>query len=211
MIRRSLTTVAAAAALATLLGGCQVLRAPMALFQTNKKDQARAANGQRIPVLLQDVTLTPAPALKGIDFTIPPPAPISDWPTSGGTPSQSVEHVEAAADLQIAWRRRIGPGDAKGEGFFYSEMTYVISSPVAEGGRLYTLDGRSELIALDERTGRDVWRVDTASHRGPGREGFGGGVAVGDGRVYVTSGFRFVAAYDASTGKLLWRTPTTAP
>jgi outer membrane protein assembly factor BamB len=183
----------------------------MAFFDTNKKDTARAANGQRIPVLLQDVTLIQAPALKGVDFSIPAPQVVADWSTPGGTPQQSVEHVQAAADLQVAWRRKIGSGDAKGEGFFYSDMTYVMSSPVAADGRIYALDGRSALYALDQRTGKDLWRVDIASHRGPGREGFGGGVATGDGKVFVTSGFREVAAYDAATGKLLWRTPTTAP
>jgi outer membrane protein assembly factor BamB len=183
----------------------------MALFHTNKKDAARAANGQRIPVLVQNLALTPAPALKGVDFSIPPPEPQAQWPTPGGDPAQSVEHVLAGSNFQIAWRRRIGVGDAKGEGFFYSNMQFIMASPVVADGRLFVLDGRSLLSAYDAATGREIWRVDIANHRGPGREGFGGGVAAGDGRVYVTSGFRFIAAYDAATGKQVWRTPNTAP
>ncbi len=211
MIRRGAIVAVVLVALGVSASGCAVLRAPAALFKTNKKDTARAANGQRIPVLLQTVTLTPAPALKGVDFSIPGPQPQADWPTPGGNPTQAVEHVEAGANFQIAWRRKIGAGDSKPGGFFYKPIEFILSAPVIGDGRLYVLDGRSELSALDPASGRDIWRTDIASHRGSGREGFGGGVAYGDGLVYVTSGFRFAAAYDAKTGKQVWRTPTTAP
>jgi outer membrane protein assembly factor BamB len=211
MTRRGAIAAVAFVSLGLAISGCAVLRAPAALFKTNKKDAARAATGQRIPVLTQNVTLIAAPALKGIDFSIPGPQPLADWPTSGGNPEQSVEHVEAGQAFQIAWRRKIGAGDSKSEGFFYTNIQYITASPVVAEGRLYTLDGRSELSALDAKTGRDIWRVDLASHRGPGHEGFGGGVSYDDGMVYVTSGFRFVAAFDAKTGKQIWRTPTTAP
>ena len=211
MNRRGAIAAVVLASFGIGLAGCSVIGAPLALFKTNKKDTARAANGQRIPVLTQNVTLTPSPALKGVDFSIPAPAPQADWPTPGGNPEQSVEHVQAGANLQIAWRRKIGAGDAKGEGFFYTPMSFIMSSPVVGDGKLFILDGRSELSALDPQTGRDIWRVDIADHRGAGKQGFGGGVAYGDGLVYVTSGFRFIAAYNANTGKRVWRVPTTNP
>ena len=210
-IRRGAVAAVALMVLGGAVSGCSVLGAPLALFKTNKKDNARIATGQRIPVLLQTVSLTPAAALKGVDFSIPEPQPQADWPNPGGDAAQSVEHVEAAANFQVAWRRKIGVGDAKGEGFLYSNMQYIMSSPVVADGRLYVLDGRDQLSALDPQTGRDIWRTAITSTRGAGREGFGGGVAYSDGLVYVTSGFRFVAAYDAKTGKQVWRTPTTSP
>ena len=211
MIRRGVIVAAVLVSLGVVVSGCAVLSAPAALFDFKKKDTARIATGQRIPVVTQDVTLAQSPALKGVDFSIPAPQPQADWPTPGGTPEQSVEHVAAAANFQVAWRRKIGVGDAKGQGFLYSNISFIMSSPVVAGGKLYILDGRSTLSALDAQTGRDIWRVDIANHRGAGREGFGGGVAYGDGLVYVTSGFRFVAAYDANTGKQVWRTLTAAP
>jgi outer membrane protein assembly factor BamB len=211
MIRRGASAALALGALGLALSGCAVLRAPAALFQTHKKDNARIATGQRIPVLTQTVALTPAPALKGVDFQLAPPEPVAEWPTPGGNASQSVEHVQAAPAFQIAWRRRIGQGDAKGQGVFYAGMSYIMSSPVVAEGRIFALDGRSVLSAYDAASGREVWRVDMATHRGPGKEGFGGGVAYGDGLVFASSGFRFVAAFDAKTGKQVWRTPTAAP
>lgn len=211
MTRRRIKLATMALIVGLGLSGCAVLKQPLALFKTSKTDQARAANGQRIPVLTQTVNLEQAPALKGIDFSIPPPEPNAEWPTPGGDAAQSVEHVQAGDAFQIAWRHRFGAGDSKGEGFFYSNMQYLVSGPVVANGRLYVLDGRSLLSAFDAKTGREIWRTDIATHRGAGREGFGGGVAYGDGRIYVTSGFRFIAGYDANSGKLLWRTPTIAP
>ncbi len=211
MIRRGAIAAVTLICFGVAISGCSVLRAPAALFNFNKKDTARIATGQRIPVLLQTVSLTPAPALRGVDFSIPAPQPQADWPTPGGNAAQSVEHVDAAPEFRVAWRRKIGLADSKSEGFLYSNIAYIMSSPVVADGRLYVLDGRNELSALDPQTGRDIWRATIANSRGLGKEGFGGGVAYGDGLVYVTSGFRFVAAYDAKTGKQVWRTPTTAP
>jgi outer membrane protein assembly factor BamB len=210
-IRQGALAVAVFMTFGVALSGCQVLRAPAALFDFKKKDNTRIATGQRIPVLEQNVALIPAAALKGVDFSLPAPQPQADWPTPGGNPEQSIEHVDAGANFQIAWRRNIGAGDSTGQGFLYSNIKYITAAPVVGDGRLYILDGRSELSALDPKTGHEIWRTDIANHRGAGREGFGGGVAYGDGRVYVTSGFRFVDAYDARTGKLIWRTPTAAP
>ena len=213
MIRRRGAAVAATAflSLGLAVSGCSVLRAPGALFQTHKKDSARAAAGQRIPVLTENVTLASSPALKGIDFSLASPQPQPDWPTPGGNAEQSVEHVDAAPAFQIAWRRHVGLGDAKGQGVFYSPMSYVVSSPVVAEGKLFMLDGRSLLSAFDPTTGREIWKTDISPHHGQGTGGFGGGVSYGDGLVYVTSGYRFVAAYDAKTGKQVWRTLTTNP
>jgi len=204
-------TALGAASVGSTLSGCAVLRAPAALFEQHKRDTARVANGQRIPVLSETVSLTPSPALKGVDFSIAPPTPQPDWPTPGGNPEQSVEHVDAAPAFQIAWRRHIGMGDSKGQGVFYSPMSYIIASPVVAEGKLFVLDGRSLLTALDAATGREIWRKDIDTKRGPGTDGFGGGVSYGDGLVYVTSGFRFIAAYDAKTGKQVWRVLTPTP
>src|SRR6185312_836501 len=151
-----------------------------------------------------DQKLEPAEALKGVDFSLPPPAPLADWPLPGGTPEQAVGNVTAAPDLAVAWRKGIGRGSKGGE--------LITAPPVAAAGKVFTMDAQAEVSAHDERTGAEVWRINMRPNDNKrDREGFGGGLAYADGKLYVTSGFRLVAQLDATTGRVGWRTRTEQP
>ena len=173
-------------------------------FKGSDGPKETATEGQRISIIPSDEVLTPAEALKGVDFALPPVTTQVDWPLPGGTQEQSVENVDAGKGLAVVWRRGIGQGTTK--------AAHVTAPPVAAAGRIYTMDAEADVSAHDARTGAELWRANlrpTENRRD--REGFGGGVAFADGKLYVTSGFRFVAAVDAATGKLLWRTRTEEP
>ncbi len=190
-------------ALAGTVSGCAGFKTPTFLNFAAKKENPRIAPGQRIPVLASGEDLKPAPALKGVDFSIPAPEPRADWPLPGGNSEQAVGHVEAGAQFQVAWRHKIGAGD--------TQRTHAMAPPVVAEGHVFVMDGRAGVSALDAATGRDVWRVDLSTRKGPDTEAFGGGVAYADGVLYVSSGYRFVAALDARTGKTLWRVSTSSP
>ena len=78
-------------------------------------------------------------------------------------------------------------------------------------GRIFVaaLDGR--LIALDARTGKPAWSVDTFAGEGGWPYTITGAPRVFDGKVLIGSGGAelgvrgYVTAYDAETGKQLWR------
>lgn len=201
IIRVALALVATAA-----LAGCAGFKTPQIPGfggGKDKKASARVAPGQRIPVLPSSQTLTPSSALKGVDFALPAPQPQASWPVPGGNLEQSIEHLDAGAELQIAWRRKVGVGD--------SRFTHIMAPPVVGEGHIFLLDGRADVVSVDAATGREVWRVDLSTKKGPDREAFGGGVAYGDGMVFVSSGYRFVAALDAKTGHQVWRVSTSSP
>ncbi len=159
--------------------------------------------GTRIPVLALNERLEPAAALKGVDFALAPAQTITEWPLPGGTPEQSVDHVAAAPDFEIAWRRSVGDGK--------SRSRHVTAQPVISGGRIFTMDGDATIEARDERTGDLVWTTDLAPRSGRDKEGYGGGIAFADGVIYVSSGFRFVTALDAADGSVKWRTAVASP
>ena len=201
---RPLVTLAVVLALGGSLSACAGFKTPEFLnFAQKKKENPRIAPGQRIPVLASSEDLKPAAALKGVDFEIPAPEAVTDWPLPGGDPAQALGHVAAGANFQIAWRHRVGPGDTRN--------THAMAPPVVAEGRLFVMDGRAGITALDAASGRDVWHVDLSNRRGPDREAFGGGVAYSDGLLFVSSGYRFVAALDAKTGKTVWKVPTSSP
>jgi outer membrane protein assembly factor BamB len=169
-----------------------------------KETKEVATEGDRISIIPADQKLEPAEALKNVDFALPPPAAMADWPLPGGTPEQLVGNVTAAPGLTIAWRKSIGSGSKQGE--------LVTAPPIAAGGRVFTMDAQAEVSAHDAQTGAGIWRVNMRPNDNKrDREGFGGGLAYAGGKLYVTSGFRLVAQIDAATGRVGWRTRTEQP
>jgi len=204
-LTRMVLVASAATMLAAGLTGCAGFNTPHipGFGPHEKKASARVAPGQRIPVLPSDQALNPAPALKGVDFSLPPPQKLADWPVPGGDLEQAIDHVDAGADLQVAWRKNIGAGITK--------LTHFMAPPVVGDGHIFVMDGRAKVTAMDAASGHELWSVDLSNKRGPDREAFGGGIAYAGGMIYMSSGYRFVAAIDARTGKVAWKIETSSP
>jgi outer membrane protein assembly factor BamB len=205
-IRRNLGLAAALLAVSLTAAGCIHVPNP---FKSKGGDHGDGKHhkytgkGERIPLAEFEQKLTPSEALKGQDFYLPPPAPIADWPLPGGTPEQSVEHVDAGKSFDIAWRTGFGRAS--------SRAWHVTAPPIAADGKVFVMDGGAEVSAHDAGSGRDIWRTNVAVMTRRDREGFGGGIAYDAGKLFVTTGFRAVVALDAATGKVLWRRPVDAP
>jgi alcohol dehydrogenase (cytochrome c) len=121
------------------------------------------------------------------------------------TPQNQVLAIDARSGL-LLWRyRRTPPEDAI--------IAHRTSRGVALlGDKVFFAAGEAVLVALDAKTGREVWTTKV----GDNKSGYYMSLAplVADGKVLVgTSGGEwgvrgFVAAFDANTGKELWRTYT---
>jgi outer membrane protein assembly factor BamB len=198
--RTQLLTVLMVAALG--VSGCSTL-GKLNPFGGKDGPKETASAGERISIVPADQRLEVSEALKGVGFALPAPVVVTDWPLPGGTPEQSVEHVDAAPALEIAWRKDIGRGSGKGR--------FVTAPPIAAGGRIFTLDGEASVTAHDARTGAQIWRTNIRPSGKRDREAFGGGLAYADGKLFVSSGFREVIELDANTGAIGWRTRTEQP
>ncbi|MDP3658536.1 PQQ-like beta-propeller repeat protein [Phenylobacterium sp.] len=194
--------IAAVCVAALALSGCSTIGKLNPFAPKDKADSV--AEGTRISIVAADQTLEPAEALKGADFFLPAPTTVAEWPLPGGTPEQSVEHVDAAPNLSIAWRRGFGEGSDRGK--------HVTAPPVAAAGKVFVMDGEARVSAHDAQSGAEVWSVNLRPNDNKrDKEAFGGGVAYADGKLYVSSGYQFVAQLDAGTGALGWRTRTEQP
>ncbi|PVM88941.1 dehydrogenase [Caulobacter radicis] len=213
-LKRSLLLAAMMSA-AVSVTGCSTV-SKLNPFGKDDKNKATASQGQRISVIAFDQKVEAADGLKGVDFFLPEPQAQADWRLPGGSPEQSVEHVAAGKDFEIAWR--------KGFGQKANRTFHITANPVSAEGKIFVLDGEAKVSALDAVTGETLWRKDLRPARQPGKrgflgiggrkddtKGFGGGVAYADGKLYVSSGFRFVAQLDAATGKENWRQATSTP
>jgi outer membrane protein assembly factor BamB len=179
--------------------------------------RATATQGERISVLEFEQQLAPSAALSGRDFFIPGPQAATAWTQPGGNAENSVEHVIAAPDFAVAWRRNVGAGS--------SRTRQVMAPVVADNGRVFVLDGEATVSALDAGSGAVAWKTSIKPDEREGRRsrfslglgggstggGFGGGVAVGGGRVFVSSGYRVVTALDQASGAVVWSTPVDVP
>ncbi|HEY1928717.1 MAG TPA: PQQ-binding-like beta-propeller repeat protein [Caulobacteraceae bacterium] len=170
----------------------------------NKEVGTRAdTRANRIPVVSLNEQLKVSDTLRGQDFFIPLPAPMTSWPVPGGTLEQSVENVAAAPDFKVAWRKSIGVSSTR--------RRHVTSPPIAAGGRIFAMDGVATVSAHDAKTGATLWRRNIMPKSRRNHEGWGGGLAWADGKIYASSGFREVVQLDAQTGQIGWRTLTEAP
>lgn len=179
--------------------------------------EATATEGQRISVLEFEQQLAPSAALSGRDFFLPGPAPAVAWTQPGGNPENAVEHVAAAPEFAVAWRRDVGAGS--------SDTRQVMAPVVADNGRVFVLDGEATVTAVDSSSGSIAWKASVKPDEKEFRRsmfsfglggsstggGFGGGVAVGGGKVFIASGYRTVSAVDQATGAVLWTTPVDVP
>lgn len=189
--------------LAATVASCGTVRRALPFGLGRSDDaQATASAGERISVLEFEQQLAPSAALSGRDFFLPGPQSVTAWSQPGGNAENAVEHVIAAQNFTVAWKRKIGEGSGRAR--------QVTSPVVAADNRVFAMDGESTVVAVDAGTGAVLWKTDVRPE-GRERAGFGGGVAVADGKVFVTSGYRVMTALDATTGAVVWSQPVDVP
>lgn len=206
MMMKRIGGAAVLLALGLAVSGCstvQGLGERLNPFGGGDEEEAVASEGQRISIIAFDETVEAAEALKGQDFSLPPAQPRTAWPLPGGNLEQSVEHVEAAPALQVAWSRRFGQGSGR--------ERRITAPPVAADGRIFVMDAQSQVSAIDAASGAVVWRKDLPPRSRRDGHAYGGGLAYAEGKLYVGSGNRYVAQLDAASGEIGWSRETESP
>jgi outer membrane protein assembly factor BamB len=183
--------------------GCSTVSRINPFNRGDKSPKETASQGNRIAIVAFDDKVEPAEGLKGADFFLPDPQPVNQWALPGGTPEQSIEHVQAGGNLSVAWKRGFGQKTTRG--------AHVTATPIAVNGKIYVMDGEAMVSAHDAQSGAEVWRTDLRPKNKRDKEAFGGGLAIADGKLVVSSGYRFVAELNADTGAVIWKTATEQP
>lgn len=118
------------------------------------------------------------------------------WPQSHGIEALRTSHPALSAAPQLAWSASIGQGD--------SRRQRITATPMAGGGRIYTLDSAATVSAVSP-AGAVLWQAELLPPADSSKEGTGGGIAYDNGVVYVSSGFGLLTALDAGTGAQIWQ------
>ncbi len=221
-----------AALSASLLSACSTLDAINPFDKTEAEKRAEqgdvAGEDQRISILELSETLTVAAPTTPDQIILPDPYVNTDWPQTGGNVQHAVQHTGATGPLDKVWTVDIGEGSGK--------KGRVVAPPVIAGGKIYTLDSRYKVSAIDEVTGDQYWSfiveaVQRESTRegktsfidrirdpltfadgdGSDKEGVGGGLAFANDTIFVSSGLGKMVALDAQSGALKWARQTRVP
>jgi outer membrane protein assembly factor BamB len=158
--------------------------------------------GERISVLSLDRQLEPDPAVVKVPISLPKPVVNRDWPQPGGYPNHAMQHLALPSTLSQAWKASVGEGS--------SRYTQVLAQPIVVDGRVYAMDGGSQVSAFDATNGNLVWQADVKPSDDHGN-GFGGGIAFWKGRLFVSTGYARVVALDPKNGKVIWKAGAGAP
>jgi len=158
---------------------------------------------ERIAVLGFEQQIDASPELQDIPIVLPPPYRNRDWPQSGGTAANVSYHLALPDRLTRAWRTNIGRGS--------DLIARQIMPPVVENGRIYTIDTRGLVTALNTANGEPLWERRLRLEGARKAMAMGGGLAVREGRVYVTTGFGFISCLDGRTGEEIWRYSNPIP
>jgi quinohemoprotein ethanol dehydrogenase len=127
-------------------------------------------------------------------------AMFGEWHSSSSTQI----NTENIGDLGLAWEYRIPKRGRVGRG---QEAT-----PVMVDGILYTSTAWSRVVALDARTGKELWFYDPQVDGSYGRrtccDVVNRGVEVYQGKVFVATLDGNLVALDAKTGAVIWQADT---
>jgi outer membrane protein assembly factor BamB len=141
-------------------------------------------------------------ALEGRSFKIPAQVNHSEWTHRNGSATHRVAHPSLGSNLTQAWSVNIGQGNGR--------KARITADPVVSGGRIFTLDSASQVVATGS-DGATLWSRKLIPVTDKDGDASGGGLAFGDGLVIASTGFGELFALEATSGEIKWRQKLEAP
>lgn len=195
------------ASLGTLLAACSSIQdtaSTLNPFTIIEEDDANAPPvDERVSILSFEQSLQADPEAAALPVELPTAYRNTIWAQPDGYPTHAMQHTQASGPLDILFRRNFGNGS--------NRSSRINSRPIYADGRIYAMDGRGYVFALDPENGSEIWEVALREPNRNDRTSFGGGLAFDGGRVFVHNGHRFLAALDAATGQEIWRAESLTP
>jgi len=153
--------------------------------------------GEREPIRASEGFAGEAPAevAGSADIRIPRARSYSSWSHRGSDIDHAQDHAELGESLSLAWSTPIGAGNDR--------RHRITAEPVAERGRIFTMDSAGTVSAVDP-AGVLIWQANVAAS-GEIADASGGGLAVDGDTLYVTSAFGTLTALDVETGGTRWK------
>ncbi|HCM83313.1 MAG TPA: PQQ-binding-like beta-propeller repeat protein [Alphaproteobacteria bacterium] len=125
---------------------------------------------------------------------------VANWPAQNQNIFQTGAHANITPKFEKIWDRSIGEGK--------SDRKEITTRPVAADGKIFAMDNRGNLTAMDAKSGKLLWRVRS---RAESNSALAGGLTVDNGVLYVTNGLSQILAVSAANGGKIWSANLDAP
>jgi len=136
------------------------------------------------------------PANVAAGISLPGQVSNADWGQRGGNASHTGVHGALSAQPALVWAVDIGAGSGK--------RSRITAAPVVAGGRVFAMDGASQVTAVSVG-GERLWSASVKADFDKGGALSGGSLAADGARAYAVTGYGEVVALDAGTGAVIWR------
>jgi outer membrane protein assembly factor BamB len=168
------------------------------------EDDKPALEGKRISVIALQKGLEPDDAVLATLGFVPPNAWQNKyWPQAGGYPNHAMQNLElSSGELKKVWSKDIGAGK--------KNNLPLIAQPIVFDGKIFALDAKSRVSALDTSTGDLLWQF-SLKPKFEDEYVIAGGLAYSAGIVYATSGFNELYALNPETGAVKWKKAMMSP
>lgn len=189
-MRKSISlALAAVIASGLFLGACDKKKGPPIL-------------GDRESVFLDDAPLKADINAKNMALILPAARVNTSWVSASGSVDHAMDPLLVGSDLKKVWSESIGRGSGSSE--------RLLNGPVAAKGKVFAVDTRGYISALDIQSGKEIWSVDsTPDNRSS--QAFSGGLAYEKGFLFVTTPTAEIVMIKAETGEIHKRFSLTAP
>ena len=122
------------------------------------------------------------------------------WGDYSGIRYRTLDQINTAnvKDLRVEWMFQTGKGGA------------FETVPLVVDGVMYLTAGDGVAMALDARSGRQLWRYAHVFPAGHNASGVNRGLAILGDRLFMVTPDAYVIALEARTGKLIWQSEMTS-
>lgn len=172
-----------------------------ALFSKSPLD----IEGQRISVIRENKNLRTDYPIGSVKIKLPKSKLNLEWNQPGGNATHHLGHLKAGGNLDEIWQLSYGKGSSK--------RNVLITTPVSDGVKVYTLDALGLLQASNLSDGEEIWSKELEHENKQNNTSsiIGAGLAVYDNKVFVTTGFGKTYAVNTENGDILWEKDLKSP
>ena len=161
---------------ALIVTGCS----GFSMFGRNK-EAPEVVVGERVSIMTLEEDLSIDAQTVDREITLPAPMLNTEWSQPGGNSTHEMGHLSLKGNLKPIWKTSVGAGT--------SSKPRLTASPILADGKIFVLDAKAHVSAIDAETGKNLWRVKLVPEGEKPASGPGGGLTYAVGQIYVATGF----------------------